>query len=114
MSEEEILKKRLEEQETFRKMIGIYCHGNHHTKKGTLCEDCARLEKYAHQRTTHCPHMATKTFCANCETPCYKKEYREKIRVMMKYAGSRMIFHAPRMAVRHMRMMMKQRRKYGH
>lgn len=90
------------EKEVVGLMIGLYCRGNHGTKGRTFCPDCQALRDYAFLRCDRCPHMETKTFCSNCKTHCYKPEMREKIRTVMRYAGPRMIFHHPVLAVRHL------------
>ena len=93
--------KREREKRVVVQMIGIYCNGNHGTKKGCMCDECRELADYACFRSDKCPFMETKTFCANCKVHCYKPEKREAIRKVMRYAGPRMIFHDPVMAVRH-------------
>ncbi len=93
--------KRLREKRMVRDMIGLYCRKNHGTR-GTLCPECAALADYAMQRSDHCPFMETKTFCSNCRVHCYKPEMREKIRMVMRFSGPRMIFHHPVAAVRHL------------
>lgn len=108
---EEIQKKRTEEKETLQQMLQIYCHGQHKTKKGQLCDNCQELLTYASKRTDHCPHMAEKTFCSACPTPCYAPEKQEQIRQIMKYAGPRMLFRAPIKAIRHLNIQMQKRRK---
>lgn len=70
-------------------------------KKEQLCEDCAALEAYARLRSDKCPFMETKTFCSNCRVHCYRPEMREKIRLVMRFSGPRMLFHHPVMAIRH-------------
>lgn len=102
--------KRLREKETVSLMIGLYCRKNHGTKVG-LCPDCAEMNDYAKLRSDKCPFMETKTFCSNCKVHCYKPEMREKIRQVMRYAGPRMIFHHPVMAVRHVIESKKERRR---
>ena len=92
-------KKRLREQETVALMIRIYCKKQHKGK--TLCPDCQALHDYAMLRSDKCPFMETKTFCSNCRVHCYKPEMREKIRLVMRFSGPRMIFHHPIMALRH-------------
>lgn len=93
-------KKREREKNTVSLMISLYCRKQHGTKDG-LCPDCAALEQYARQRSDRCPFMETKTFCSNCKVHCYKPEMREKIRAVMRFSGSRMLFYHPIMAVRH-------------
>ena len=104
--------KREQEKATVGLMIELYCRGNHGTRKGQLCPDCAALREYADARVDHCPHMATKTFCSVCKTHCYKPEMREHIRQVMRWSGPRMLFHHPVLAVRHL-MEKKSRRKHN-
>ncbi len=46
--------------------------------------------------------METKTFCSNCKVHCYKPEMREKIRIVMRYSGPRMLFVHPVMCLKHL------------
>lgn len=97
--------KREWEKSIISEMIALYCADNHkdrpHNANG-LCEECAELTQYACARTDRCPKMETKTFCSNCPVHCYKPQMREKIRVVMRYAGPRMMFHHPVHALRHL------------
>lgn len=93
--------KRQREKRVVREMIGVYCRGNHGTKKGALCDTCAALAAYAETRSDKCPFMESKTFCSNCKVHCYKPDMREAIRQVMRYSGPRMLFHHPVMALRH-------------
>ena len=96
-----IAKKRQREKEVVSLMIDLYCHGNHHTK-GEVCSACQALKNYACDRSDHCPFMASKTFCSNCRVHCYSPQMREEIKKVMRYAGPRMIYHHPIMAIRHL------------
>ncbi len=93
--------KRRAEMQTVKKMLEIYCRA-HHGKRLELCEDCEALLRYARARVERCPHMEEKTFCSACPTHCYAPAMREKIREAMRYSGPRMMLHAPVMALRHM------------
>ena len=93
--------KREREKKMVSQMIVLYCRKNHGTKD-TLCPECAALNLYARQRSDKCPFMETKTFCSNCKVHCYKPEMREKIRMVMRFSGPRMIFYHPVAAIRHM------------
>lgn len=66
-----------------------------------LCPECERLRTYALARIARCPHMATKTFCSVCPTPCYRPQMREQIRTVMRWAGPRMLRYRPWQALRH-------------
>ena len=92
--------KREREKRLVSQMIALYCQKKHGSEGG-LCPECAELSHYAAERSEHCPFMETKTFCSNCKVHCYKPEMREKIRQVMRFAGPRMIFHHPIVAVRH-------------
>ena len=93
--------KRKAEMATVKKMLEIYCRA-HHGNNLSLCEECEALLDYARVRVERCPHMETKTFCSACQTHCYAPKMREKIREAMRYSGPRMLLHAPVMALRHM------------
>ena len=82
-------------------MIALYSRKRHGAKKGSLCPECEALTTYARQRSDRCPFMETKTFCSNCKTHCYRPDMRDKIRVVMRFSGPRMIFHHPVAAIRH-------------
>ncbi len=55
--------------------------------------------------------MEEKTFCSNCTVHCYRPEMRERIRTVMRYAGPRMLFHHPVIAIRHMIESQRERRR---
>ncbi len=100
----DVQEKREKEIRTIRRMISIYCHGQHHEredKKG-LCPSCQALNEYAEKRTMKCPRMEVKTFCNQCPIHCYSKEKQEEIRNVMRYSGPRILFVYPGEAVRHM------------
>jgi len=100
--------KREDEKKTVSFMIWIYCRGNHKDRnpghiKGFMCDECRNLAEYAKMRSEKCPYIAngTKTFCSSCKTHCYKPEYREKIKKVMRYSGPRLIIHFPGKLVAH-------------
>lgn len=97
---DQLEKKRQYEKDLVGKMIGIYCRGNHHTK--TLCKECETLKNYAFCKIDRCPFMETKTFCSACKVHCYEKKMREKIRVVMRYSGKRMLFSYPKDTLYHL------------
>jgi hypothetical protein len=93
--------RMIRERRTVEAMIGIYCHGQHGTLFG-LCEDCETLQEYARQRLQKCPFQEGKTTCAKCPVHCYKAGMRAQIRAVMRYAGPRMLYRHPIMALQHM------------
>jgi len=100
------------EQEIIDLMIGIHCKGMKHDCKGNdLCAECRELQEYTVERNRLCPFLLTntKTFCQFCEAHCYSVENREAIRVAMRYAGPRMFWHRPIIALKHLRAVRKHR-----
>ncbi len=92
---------RLErEEKTMDLMIDIFCRDNHRSNPN-ICEECDSLKAYAHLRLANCPYKEQKTVCANCPTQCYKHSMRDQVRVVMRYAGPRMIWRHPVYAFLH-------------
>jgi len=92
-------KKRERESIVLQEMITLYCD-KHHSKNG-CCKQCQELIDYGNTRIKNCPSMESKTFCSNCKVHCYKPEMREKIRMVMRYSGPRILFKHPVMAIWH-------------
>ena len=108
MSANTITSKREKEKAVITYMIRYYCRKKHAHK--IVCEDCQALISYAHQCIDRCPFMESKTFCSNCKVHCYQKEKQEQIRKVMRFAGPRMLFHKPGMAMAHMYYARKERK----
>ena len=92
-------RRRAREQRTLLAMMRIYCRAHH--RGPPLCSECAALAKYAERRLERCVFGDAKPTCANCTVHCYRAEERERIRVMMRWAGPRMIFRHPILAFMH-------------
>ena len=91
--------RRARELRTLDAMMAMYC-GHHHGGE-PLCPDCAALSDYAHRRLERCVFGDEKPTCANCLVHCYRGDMRERVREMMRWAGPRMIFRHPVIAVLH-------------
>ena len=89
------------ERKTVTAMQRIYCRGEHGSSPD-LCADCAQLHAYAMCRLDRCPFGADKPTCATCPIHCYKVDRREQIRNVMRYAGPRMLWRHPLLAIRHL------------
>lgn len=89
------------ERRTVESMIEIYCHQRHGTARG-LCPGCEALREYTRQRLEKCPFQESKPTCAKCPVHCYGPDARQEIRAVMRYAGPRMLYRHPRMALRHL------------
>lgn len=90
----------LQEKKTITKLLDIYCH-EHHATNAQLCTSCQSLLDYALMRLAHCPHGERKPACSDCSIHCYKPGMREQIRQVMRYAGPRLLWHHPLLALRH-------------
>ncbi len=88
------------DQETIRFMIRLYCRK--HLKQETPSEEYQQLTDYACLRLARCPFKEKKPTCKNCTIHCYAPEKRKMIQEVMRWAGPRMIFYAPKTAIRHM------------
>jgi hypothetical protein len=95
-------RKREHEKEIVGLMVGMYCHRHHGTQRGELCPDCWALLDYARERVDQCPRIEEKTFCSSCPIHCYSPARSQQIRTVMRWAGPRMIFRHPLMALRHL------------
>jgi hypothetical protein len=89
------------EKKTVEAMIRIYCGGQHGTREG-LCQECKDLLQYATERLERCPFQEDKPTCADCPIHCYRPIMRAEIRMVMTYAGPRMPYRHPILAVRHL------------
>src|SRR3990172_10543750 len=81
-------------------MIGIYCR-DHHGAGQELCASCRELAAYAADRLDRCPFGADKPTCANCKVHCYRPEMRDRVKILMRYAGPRMLLQHPVLTVMH-------------
>jgi len=94
-----MIKKQLVEIKTARVMIEMYC--KHHHGSGGLCGECASLLEYVSRRINKCPHGEEKPACSKCEVHCYKLNMRNKIKEVMRFAGPKMTWRHPVLALRH-------------
>lgn len=89
-------------------LVQIYCRSHHGDREahavtagGTLvpwmdrqdlhlCSKCGSLFLHGAAKRVFCPYDP-KPRCKKCPTPCYRPGYREAMRTVMRYSGSRMI-----------------------
>ncbi len=88
------------EKITIKAMVQLYCRHKHGGQE--LCGSCSKFLVYAHNRLDHCPYQNKKPTCASCPIHCYQKEQREKAREIMRFAGPRMIYRHPILALKHL------------
>lgn len=89
------------EKMTIRYMVEIYCRGHHRTGDG-LCEECRGLLDYAMERIGRCPYRSRKPACSGCPVHCYRADWREQVRRVMRYAGPRIALRHPILALFHL------------
>ncbi|MGB5209773.1 MAG: nitrous oxide-stimulated promoter family protein [Gammaproteobacteria bacterium] len=96
------LKRRLRREFlTIERMVEIYCRDHHPGERHRPCLRCQRFLEYAEQRLHKCPYGQRKPVCARCPVHCYKRAQREQARIIMRYAGPRMLVRHPWYALTH-------------
>lgn len=88
------------ERKTVGKMIHIYCAAKHGTSHA-LCNECDELNRYAQRRLSSCKFGNEKPTCEKCPIHCYSLQKRQQIKEVMRFAGPRMIYRYPVLAIRH-------------
>jgi hypothetical protein len=90
------------ELKTLRAMVSIHCRARHVAHAG-LCGECAALLDYATRRLDRCVFGDDKPTCAKCSVHCYSGAMREQVSAVMRYAGPRMAWRHPILALAHLR-----------
>jgi hypothetical protein len=88
------------ESKTMSAMVRIYCRDHHHPTD-EMCGECQQFLDYADVRLERCRFGEEKPTCAKCPVHCYQRDRREQARVVMRYAGPRMLWEHPMMSLRH-------------
>lgn len=104
-----LTKRELADIKTLIRFVFIFCRENHDSQKTSftfkrissdeidtknvlLCPECTRLVKYALSMRLRCPYNP-KPMCKKCPTHCYRADYRDKIRRIMKFSGIYLVKH---------------------
>lgn len=87
------------EIETVETMIRMFCKAKH--KKQNLCQSCHYLVTYTKIKQEDCPFGESKPVCSQCQVHCYRQKEREEIKEIMRFAGPRMMYRHPIMAIDH-------------
>lgn len=91
------------EYKTIKAMVNIYCRAHHNSAaKSVPCHKCTEFLTYANEKLDRCPYGQSKPTCNKCPIHCYKKELRQQAKAIMRYAGPRMLFRHPILAVKHL------------
>ena len=91
-------KRLAREWRTIETMVRIYCRDHH---ERALCPECRGLLDYASVRLDRCRFGTQKPTCAKCPVHCYQKKRREQVRMVMRYAGARMLLEHPVLSLWH-------------
>ena len=81
-------------------MVRLYCSKKENNNE--LCDSFKELIEYSKKRLDNCPYGNKKPSCKRCQKHCYRKEYRENIREVMRYSGPRIILYKPLEFIRHL------------
>ncbi len=94
----------LYEHQTIAAMTRLYCRKHHKGAEKTrgLCSECREFLAFAAFRLAKCPYGQVKPACQQCPVHCYKKDMKEKARVIMRYSGPRMLLRHPVRAIKHL------------
>lgn len=87
------------EKQVVESMIRLYCQKYENNQ--TLCPECAELIRYAHQRLDQCQYKERKGSCKRCTTHCYRPVMRNRIRIVMRFSGPRMLIYHPWTTIKH-------------
>ncbi|KAA9001740.1 nitrous oxide-stimulated promoter family protein [Affinibrenneria salicis] len=93
-------KRRRRELTTVGLMIELYQQA-HPTPAGDD-QHYALLLQYAQKRLEKCYFGEQKPACKNCPIHCYQPARRAAIKIIMRWAGPRMLLHHPILAIRHL------------
>ena len=93
--------RRARELKTIEAMLRLYCRGHRHENRTPLCRECGALREYAARRLERCVFGDAKPTCANCVVHCYSAQMREQVRVVMRWAGPRMLLRHPILGILH-------------
>ena len=84
MKKEKRIKK---DEKVLRAFIKTYCNKHHKPlNDNELCSECKVLLEYSLKRNENCP-LDHKPKCKKCAIHCYKPEYRQRIKEIMKFSG---------------------------
>ncbi len=94
--------RRAREFKMIAAMLRMYCRAHHGAQDAALCADCAAVHDYARRRLERCVFGDAKPTCAKCTVHCYKASMRERVKDIMRWAGPRMLWRHPLLAILHM------------
>ncbi|MBN1799652.1 MAG: nitrous oxide-stimulated promoter family protein [Spirochaetales bacterium] len=97
------------EKKTVKAMMEMFCSA-HHKREHGLCPECNIIFEYAESRIDKCRFKSQNLVCSECRVHCFRPEMREKIKVIMRYSGPRMVWKHPVLAIRYLKNKIKSKR----
>ncbi|MCW2255448.1 hypothetical protein M2263_001539 [Providencia alcalifaciens] len=88
------------EIKTIEKMIKIY--EKSHPVTIDSPDQYKQLYIYAINRLEKCRYGEQKPACKQCPIHCYQPKMREKMKVIMRWSGPRMLIYHPILAIKHL------------
>jgi len=99
----ELTKKELKDLRVLAQFTSVYCKAHHDTERSPLaadtqgvaelnvskypvCPECSDFLYYAIKRRLYCP-LDPKPTCKHCPVHCYKPDYRQKVKEIMRFSG---------------------------
>lgn len=102
-SQHDLTRQERKDLRVLAQFTSVYCKVHHQTARQPLantvpgvvalnagkypvCGDCRDFLYYAIERRLRCP-LDPKPICKHCPVHCYKPEFREKVRQIMRFSG---------------------------
>jgi len=100
-----LTKKEIKDLKILAWFTSVYCIDHHNDKREPLidlpeqldslrhyqyCSECRQFLSYAIERRLNCP-LEERPVCKHCTVHCYRSDYREKVREIMRYSGKALI-----------------------
>ncbi len=106
-SKQPLTRKEIKDLKVLLQFTAVYCRVKHDDDKSIIttvehdlqrlplqkypaCKECREFLLYAFERRLRCP-LEDKPVCKHCPVHCYKVEYREKVREIMRFSGQYLI-----------------------
>ena len=100
-----LTKKETKDLKILAWFTSVYCRDHHAAEQKPLvdlpeqlvslqhyacCPSCQKFLLYAIERRLNCP-LEDRPVCKHCQVHCYRPEYRDEVRKIMRYSGKALI-----------------------
>jgi len=101
----DLTRKEIKDLKILAWFTSVYCQDHHQPPREPLtdlplqltslerypcCAECREFLIYAIERRLNCP-LEERPVCKHCKIHCYRSDYREKVREIMRYSGKALI-----------------------